>query len=362
MASEYFRLPYEGMGLNQCIRTEHRRVERHAEVDDKSLTWPGARPMFFNHPPDDLPLCAALEQHRAAVWDVLCPGRDYGVRSYGGDGDRELAWYTNTTLADETWFAPIDDMFGLIDDMFEPIDDLFEITSDEEQELPPVLPASPKPIPVDIQTLADHINGLPQNPRGRKDGGLPSRNTLKKDVQLKGEVSRKTGCLRLAVRGGKLRQWVGDLRLFDARMWLFLTEESYLAEQAAAGEAVAGRKRKDPGASTGDGEDESTKKRRKKASKPQQQRDDSAVAVVVVEAVQTTAREEVPTSSATSAPMPQFEHQQEPERPQDSAEDESDDGVVKATTDDRRDSTLAQSALAGSQEDPPMDRERQTII
>ncbi|KAI7338686.1 hypothetical protein KC315_g1641 [Hortaea werneckii] len=122
-------------------------------------------------------------------------------------------------------------------------------------------PASQPSIPADLLDLAQYINHLPRNPRGRRrrrwstktnephsindaeirSGKLPypsssssspaefqtfpSRNVLKRDPNLKGAISRKTGCLLLEKSGARLRRWWGDERLFSKGLWRFLTEE-----------------------------------------------------------------------------------------------------------------------------------------
>ncbi|KAI6825291.1 hypothetical protein KC340_g10864 [Hortaea werneckii] len=145
------------------------------------------------------------------------------------------------------------------------------------KDLPPThLPHSQKPvaqfqseaasqpsIPADLLDLAQYINHLPRNPRGRRrrrrrrstktnepnsindadtpngqtpspsslsssPAGVetfPSRNVLKRDPNLKGAISRKTGCLLLEKSGARLRRWWGDERLFSKGLWRFLTEE-----------------------------------------------------------------------------------------------------------------------------------------
>ncbi|KAI7340022.1 hypothetical protein KC315_g916 [Hortaea werneckii] len=108
------------------------------------------------------------------------------------------------------------------------------------------------PIPADLLELAQYINNLPRNPRGRRrrrstkppshsqtpspfssltsfssEGfdAFPSRNILKRDPKLKGAISRKTGCLLLEKTGARLRKWEGDERVFSKGLWRFLTEE-----------------------------------------------------------------------------------------------------------------------------------------
>ncbi len=79
-------------------------------------------------------------------------------------------------------------------------------------------PSSPtESISNSVVELASYINQMP-----KKKDGLPSRNKLRKDNRLKGEVSRKTGCLRVQKRGSKLRRFVGDGRLFSEDMWSWL--------------------------------------------------------------------------------------------------------------------------------------------
>ncbi|KAI7497209.1 hypothetical protein KC367_g6097 [Hortaea werneckii] len=119
--------------------------------------------------------------------------------------------------------------------------------------------ASQPPIPDDLLDLAQYINHLPRNPRGSRRRStktdephsindpdtpygqtpspsslssspagvetFPSRNVLKRDPNLKGAISRKTGCLLLEKSGARLRRWWGDERLFSKGLWRFLTEE-----------------------------------------------------------------------------------------------------------------------------------------
>ena len=84
-----------------------------------------------------------------------------------------------------------------------------------------VVVAAQEPIPEVIKALGDYINCLP-----RKRNGLPSKNEMRKDVKLNGEASRKTGCLRVEKRGGRLRKWKGDERLFTKTMWDWLIDEA----------------------------------------------------------------------------------------------------------------------------------------
>ena len=68
--------------------------------------------------------------------------------------------------------------------------------------------------------FAIYINDLP-----KRRNNLPSRNNLRRDANLKGEISRKTGFLMQEKRGSKLRPWRGDHRLFTEEMWAWLTDE-----------------------------------------------------------------------------------------------------------------------------------------
>ena len=136
----------------------------------------------------------------------------------------------------------------------------------EHRQKPPPLPKGPAkpestqhlPIPPDLLELAQYINHLPRNTRGRRKSTktqtntktnnnndstpsdqtppsfsssskgfntFPSRNMLKRDPNLKGAISRKTGCLLLEKSGKRLRGWWGDERLFSKGLWRFLTEE-----------------------------------------------------------------------------------------------------------------------------------------
>ncbi|KAI6795584.1 hypothetical protein KC361_g4903 [Hortaea werneckii] len=133
--------------------------------------------------------------------------------------------------------------------------------------------ASQPPIPADLLGLAQYINHLPRNPRGRRRRSsktnepksshhdnnndklpsgknhspssltpihagfetFPSRNVLKKDPNLKGAISRKTGCLLLEKSGARLRAWWGDERLFSMGLSSFLTEEGVRAAEGSGG-------------------------------------------------------------------------------------------------------------------------------
>ncbi|KAK3110117.1 hypothetical protein LTR53_015931 [Teratosphaeriaceae sp. CCFEE 6253] len=107
--------------------------------------------------------------------------------------------------------------------------------------------ATPPEIPADLLELARVIRGLPRNTMGRSSAhAYPSRNTLRQCAALRGEVSRKTGVLRVARRGGRLRGWAGDGRLFGEGMWMYLCGgEGVAGEGAGAG---AGAEGEGPGA------------------------------------------------------------------------------------------------------------------
>ncbi|KAI6825332.1 hypothetical protein KC340_g17544 [Hortaea werneckii] len=133
----------------------------------------------------------------------------------------------------------------------------------------PQTPAQPEstqqhPIPADLLELAQYINDLPRNPRGRRRrstkppshshtaspfsslpssssepfAAFPSRNILKRDPKLKGAISRKTGCLLLEKTGARLREWEGDERVFSKGLWRFLTEEGGNREVSQGGKVV----------------------------------------------------------------------------------------------------------------------------
>ncbi|TKA32089.1 hypothetical protein B0A50_01336 [Salinomyces thailandicus] len=116
-------------------------------------------------------------------------------------------------------------------------------------------PSQPQPstqapgneIPDEVLAIMYAIKELKKDRRGRKAGvatRYPSRNTLKKSVELEKVISRKTGCLMLEKKGGLLRRWMGDERLFDEGWWRYLTEEHYLPIDEDPAAEKTGRKRK----------------------------------------------------------------------------------------------------------------------
>ena len=72
-------------------------------------------------------------------------------------------------------------------------------------------------VPMYIRGVVELIRSLPV-----KADGLPSRNLLRRDVRLADEVSRKTGGLKMGHRGGRLRAWAPDARLFSQVEWTWL--------------------------------------------------------------------------------------------------------------------------------------------
>jgi hypothetical protein len=81
--------------------------------------------------------------------------------------------------------------------------------------------ASTSSIPSSVKEIAEYIDSLPK----KKKDGLPSRNKLRKDDRLRGEVNRKTGLLRIEKRSSKLRPWKGDERLFSKKVWDWLCQD-----------------------------------------------------------------------------------------------------------------------------------------
>ncbi|KAK1083775.1 hypothetical protein LTR33_003060 [Friedmanniomyces endolithicus] len=101
----------------------------------------------------------------------------------------------------------------------------------------------PPPIPDDILALVNTIKHLPITRMGRTLGhGFPSRNVLRTCAALEGETSRKTGCLVVGKRGGRLRAWRGDERLFSGEWWGYLCVEGWERGVVGEGKAVGGRK------------------------------------------------------------------------------------------------------------------------
>ncbi|KAK0305656.1 hypothetical protein LTR01_006803 [Friedmanniomyces endolithicus] len=101
----------------------------------------------------------------------------------------------------------------------------------------------PPPIPDDILALADTIKHLPITRMGRTVGhAFPSRNVLRTCAALEGETSRKTGCLMVGKRGGRLRAWKGDPRLFSAEWWGYLCVEGWERGVVGGETGVGGRK------------------------------------------------------------------------------------------------------------------------
>ncbi|KAK5114344.1 hypothetical protein LTR62_002596 [Meristemomyces frigidus] len=93
----------------------------------------------------------------------------------------------------------------------------------------PPEPSMLLPIPEVVLGLAAVINGLVKS-RVDEHGAvvLPHRTTLKRNVALKGVISKKTGCLMLSLEPEKLRRYAYDPRLFTETMWRFLLEPTYM--------------------------------------------------------------------------------------------------------------------------------------
>ncbi|KAK3708112.1 hypothetical protein LTR37_011616 [Vermiconidia calcicola] len=129
-------------------------------------------------------------------------------------------------LGDDVWFPEIGNMFEITTSVSLPpsrapvLSTTIKSVSASPAPAPSTTITSPTTIPDDVSKLANYINSLPT-----KKNGLPSRNKLRKDARLKGEVSRKTGCLRVEKRGSKLSKWEGDKRLFSAELWAWLVDE-----------------------------------------------------------------------------------------------------------------------------------------
>lgn len=230
---------YEGMGMDYFITDEttwHTSVQLAADSNGSNSQTSGATqtaagPQHNTTPSYD----DALKQHRSMMYDMLFlptqlpkdPALRYDKRTWHAGyaaSTEEPAWYAGSAFAStERWLDDLDD------------GEVFA----KMTEIPVPLP----PIPPELIKMAAYINGLPRNPVGKKDGRIefPSRNTLKKDARLVGEVSRKTGRLMLDYRGGKLRVWYGDERLFDQRMWRYLTEEDYSSMSSEGSEEKNGQ-------------------------------------------------------------------------------------------------------------------------
>ncbi|KAK4556475.1 hypothetical protein LTR86_006619 [Recurvomyces mirabilis] len=160
---------------------------------------------------------------------------DFQPWSYGPSdidlGDMATGWPNNNLFETQPLFCGAQDMFG-------------SPTPYYERAVSPgaIVQIQSEHIPEELAALAAHINALPKM-RGGDIGAneFPYRQTLKTDPLLRGQVSKKTGCLFLEQRGGKLRQWLFDERLFTEEMWLYLTDPDYMRMRGGVGR---GRKRK----------------------------------------------------------------------------------------------------------------------
>ena len=217
----------------------------------------------------------ALEQHRRNMCRTMAFGNSYDESDpVTGDGDR-YAWHRNVRfLHQQDDDDEMEDVFATplprAEQASQSGDESTRVeamrsenVADKPVAQPPGLslpnsalisslkpssispePEHPPNIPADIQALADHINSLPCLKLGRRGdhtAEFPSRNLLKKDARLQGEISRKSGCLVLEKSGGRLRKWYGDERLFGERMWRYLTDEKYNGKDDGIEDAVVGK-------------------------------------------------------------------------------------------------------------------------
>lgn len=160
----------------------------------------------------------ALREHRARINKLLWAEGDHGFE--------KATWYEGIAFLDDG--GDDDDIFPVPD---RPLPTITitppspSITAPTPSPLTPPPPppsprrtAPPRPtIPNQVRQLASYINQLP-----KKRDGWPSRNKLRKDNHLRGEINRKTGYLRIEKRNGQLRRFRGDDRLFTAEMWRYL--------------------------------------------------------------------------------------------------------------------------------------------
>lgn len=260
----FINLTYDGMGLcpfKKCMLVPISNTVIDAAKD--AMRFPEMSGCLeASNEADDI----SLRQERRQ------PAYTYHFQSGIRPDHREPVWWADTSLSQPVWHEPIRDMFGVPDaakdaDAVQPsrknrtkavlsLPPLHRKTTmnnkahkvskadryGEESKHPQrgtqdeitvrtvSSQSAPHPIPGYIRELANHINSLPRNERISKYRQFPSRNALKKDAKLAGEVSRKTGCLRLETRGGKLRRWFGDERLFPLATWAFLTGDHALGD------------------------------------------------------------------------------------------------------------------------------------
>ncbi|KAK5173188.1 uncharacterized protein LTR77_003310 [Saxophila tyrrhenica] len=168
-------------------------------------------------------------------------------RLLAADGDHGYgvkAWWVGTFLDDEEMFTPFENMFDIPTPPPSSPSPAVAAPASTTPTPPPPPPPSPThpsspsssapTITPSLAQLAAHINQLP-----KLKGGLPSRNKLRKDDVLRGEVNRKTGYLRLQQRGGRLRGRRGDRRLFDEKMWARLCDSQKQEEEEGEAEVEA---------------------------------------------------------------------------------------------------------------------------
>ncbi|KAK3677346.1 hypothetical protein LTR78_002884 [Recurvomyces mirabilis] len=146
-------------------------------------------------------------------------------------GDMATAWPDHNLFETQPLFRGAQDMFGSPTPYYE-----------RAVSPGPIVRIQPEDIPAEVAELAAHINALPKM-RGGDIGAneFPYRQTLKTAPLLRGQVSKKTGCLFIEQRGGKLRKWLFDERLFTRELWLYLTDPDYMRVRGGVGR---GRKRK----------------------------------------------------------------------------------------------------------------------
>ncbi|KAK5129896.1 hypothetical protein LTR08_002732 [Meristemomyces frigidus] len=196
-------LGWEGMGLDMCVW----QVQMHAAVQPFILSHsrPQPKKRCYTEDADDemFAMPTACKKNR------LTP--TLPLPTLGTTLQDDTNHHSSAEHANESIITPAQHD---------------EIQPSPISSTPPV--QTPEDVPQDVHELATYIKSLPVSRiKTNNGGGLPSRNNLKRDARLAGEVSRKTGCLMVEYRGGKLRRWNGDERLFTTRMWQYLTEEGY---------------------------------------------------------------------------------------------------------------------------------------
>ncbi|KAI7232883.1 hypothetical protein KC330_g5687 [Hortaea werneckii] len=256
---ETIELTYEGIGKDMTIHRypRHRRTAAREHVQNRHCRRQAiemsleAHQVYCQKPPAHTLMQNRKDMARKTSGiKNLQTGND---RSTKGDPTGSAAWQRNVPSIQPT------------NNPYEEKNPSPPLNLSHRSKTHPSLPQSPaqpepakqQPIPADLLELAQYINHLPRNPRGRRksstkppttnnnnetpthqtpstfsslpssDKGFdtfPSRNILKRDPKLKGAISRKTGCLLLEKSGARLRKWEGDDRVFSKGLWRFLTE------------------------------------------------------------------------------------------------------------------------------------------